>query len=142
LLGVVTHLTLILDAMSVALMKPEKIPVIEAIPPPADMVESLPDKLKESYKKYNPGQIQKFVSAFEKRAFKEYYAEWFWFPLHDKIWINTWSKTNDSDATYDYPSKEEIAEQINTSFLLEGLQETFREGRLTGPREGTELICA
>ena len=40
LISIVTHLTLKFDAMSCALIKPYKLPVIKAIPPPPNMLES------------------------------------------------------------------------------------------------------
>ncbi|KAE8148749.1 hypothetical protein BDV25DRAFT_141489 [Aspergillus avenaceus] len=123
LLGVVTRLTLILDKMSVAFMEPLKLPVIEAIPPPDDVIECLPWTLKKSYRSYTPEQIQQFVKEFERRALNEYYAEWFWFPYHHQIWVNTWSKKEaDPNDVLDYPSQGEIAWQIIQNFTFEMLQ--------------------
>lgn len=141
LLGVVTRLTLVLDKMTIAHMEPKKLPVIEAIPPPSDMVAGLPDNLKKSYNSYSQDQIKKFVQDFEHHAFNDYYAEWFWFPLHDKMWINTWSQARPGASATDYPSKKEIAEQISESFILETLQEYYRKQRKNEPSEGTKFIC-
>ncbi|EEP77575.1 predicted protein [Uncinocarpus reesii 1704] len=140
LLGVVTHLTLVLDKMSYAAMKPLKLPVIEAIPPPEDMVKDLPKALKEKYDKYKPDQIKTFVKNFEDRAMKEYYAEWFWFPLHDKIWINTWSQIKDPVSVKDYPDENEIKKQVKETFSLELLQEFFRGDRKMSAEDATKLI--
>ncbi|KAI1359365.1 putative oxidoreductase [Xylaria arbuscula] len=142
LLGVVTRLTLRLDKMTIARMVPMKLPVVEAIPPPADIVKQLPPKLKMSYDGYKPEQIQKFVEEFERRAFKDYYAEWFWFPLHDQMWVNTWSLAGPEAKATDYPSQDEIKRQIQESFVLEYVQESLRENRKTTPEEGTLLISA
>ncbi|EER30008.1 hypothetical protein D8B26_007284 [Coccidioides posadasii str. Silveira] len=140
LLGVVTHLTLVLDKMSYAAMKPLKVPVLEAIPPPEDMVKDLPKELKDKYDKYKPDQIKKFVQDFEKRAMNEYYAEWFWFPLHDQVWINTWSLTQDSASVKDYPDTDEILKQVNETFALEFLQESYRKDRFMSPESATKFI--
>lgn len=142
LLGVVTRLTLVLDEMKVALMEPLKLPVIEAIPPPLDVIESLPPTLKTSYDKYNPEQIKQFVKEFERRALDEYYAEWFWFPFHDQIWVNTWStKQADPDDVCDYPSEQEIARQIIQTFALELAQALLRIARRIWPPRTTKGIC-
>ncbi|KXG54556.1 FAD-binding, type 2 [Penicillium griseofulvum] len=140
LLGVVTRLTLVLDKMTVALMKPEKVPVVQAIPPPTDMVDKLPDELKKSYDGYTPEEIDKFVREFERRAFNDYYAEWFWFPFHKQVWINTWDLDTTRAKPSDYPSKDEIGKQITQSFILEMLQETLRKERKVEPVDATKLI--
>lgn len=117
----------------------KKLPVIEAIPPPSDMVAALPEKLKNSYNSYSQDQIKRFVQDFEHQAFNDYYAEWFWFPLHDQMWINTWSQATPGASATDYPSK--IAKQITDSFTLEQLQEYFRQQRKDEPSNGTKFIC-
>ncbi|KAH8690619.1 hypothetical protein BGW36DRAFT_401032 [Talaromyces proteolyticus] len=142
LLGVVTRLTLILDEMSVAFMEPMKLPVIEAIPPPPDVIGNLPPSLKKAYDKYKPEQVQQFVKDFERRALDEYYAEWFWFPFHKQIWVNTWStKQADPDDVRDYPSEKEISRQIIQNFTLEVMQEVLRRLRKWWPTWSTKQIC-
>lgn len=141
LLGLVTRLTLLLDKMTIAFIEPTKVPAVETIPPPSSMVASLPEKLKKSHESYTQAQIQALVKESERRAFNEYYAESFWFPLHDQMWINTWSQATEGVSAKDYPSKVEIAHQITTSFVLESAQEILCKLRKWFPESATKLLC-
>ena len=106
LIGVVTHLVLKLDKMSYAIMKPQKIDVIDAIPPPNDMLSLVPKALRGER---SDEQIASAQKRFEEQA-GYYYSEWFWFPYSDQVWVNCWQneKIADGDQGADveeYPSK-------------------------------------
>ncbi|KAF2495420.1 hypothetical protein BU16DRAFT_510261 [Lophium mytilinum] len=105
LLGVVTHITIELDAMTYAIMQPVKVDVGLAIPPTS--LDQIPKALRESW--FNESNAQeKIVSAkkdFEKRAAEDYYSEWFWFSYQKKTWVNTFNTTSDPTGAIDYPSE-------------------------------------
>ncbi|KAK4943963.1 hypothetical protein LTR10_016483 [Elasticomyces elasticus] len=112
LIGVVTHLVLVFDVLSCALLEPRKVPVIEAIPPPPDMPDSaIPSPLrpKQPLSAQRKAEIQK---DFETRALTTDYAEWFWFPLSSEVWVNTWHKTSDVSGAVNYPSDAKTILQV------------------------------
>ena len=74
LLGVVTHITFELEAMTYAVMKPKKPPISLAIPPLKQ--SDIPAAL---YKKWKPEEIEAAQKDFENRATNDFYAEWFWY---------------------------------------------------------------
>ncbi|RLL95561.1 hypothetical protein CFD26_104724 [Aspergillus turcosus] len=119
LIGVVTHITLVVDQMTYAAMTPEKMAVIDAIPPPASLRSRVPQPL---YQPRTPDEIRRAQEAFEKRAAEDYYAEWFWFPYSDEVWINTWSTTTESVDVQEYPDDVEIATQWLQAIAMEALQ--------------------
>lgn len=83
LLGIVTHLTLELDPMSYAVMIPQKLPIMQAIPPPPGLADKdIPEALRI---KMTPQMRQKAQEEFEKHARNDFYAEWFWFPYTSKV---------------------------------------------------------
>jgi hypothetical protein len=112
LVGVVTHLVLEFDPMSCALMEPRKFAVIEAIPPPPDMLDSeipAPLRPKEPLSAERKAQIQQ---DFETRALTTDYAEWFWFPYSSQVWVNSWHKTLDLSGAVNYPSDAKTILQV------------------------------
>ncbi|EME42692.1 hypothetical protein DOTSEDRAFT_133846 [Dothistroma septosporum NZE10] len=102
LLGVVTHLTLALDAMTYAELRPAKIPAILAIPPPDDMWDKVPPALLPKVP-LTTEQKRKAKEDFECKANTGYYSEWFWFPYADECWVNCWNRTTDSSHVKDWP---------------------------------------
>jgi hypothetical protein len=119
LLGVVTHITLVVDKMTYAAMTPQKQSVIDAIPPPDSLRARVPPPLNQPR---TPEQIRRAQEEFEKKAAEEYYSEWFWFPYSDEAWINTWSTTEAPLGVQDYPDHEEIAVQWLQAIAIEALQ--------------------
>ncbi|KAJ9668811.1 hypothetical protein H2201_001057 [Coniosporium apollinis] len=108
LLGVVTHITFELDAMSYAVMEPRKVDIGLAIPPLSK--EEIPKALREDWF-YGPKAAQKLAAAkvdFEKRAADDFYSEWFWFTYQRKAWVNTWNTTSDPVGAKDYPDEARI----------------------------------
>ena len=101
LLGIVTHITFELQPMIYAVMKPEKTPIVLAIPPlkPSDIPPAL---------RKNPGPSEEEFTAalksFEDRATNDYYAEWFWFTFQSTSWINTWNPVTDGEGASEHPS--------------------------------------
>ncbi|KAM0317621.1 hypothetical protein ACHAPQ_010947 [Fusarium lateritium] len=109
LMGVVTHITMEFPPMSYALLAPEKMPVIQAVPPPPGMAEAdIPPALLKYWKPLTAAQKEKCQSDFENRATNDYYAEWFWFPYSDYSWVNTWNNTKDPKGVQSFPDKTQI----------------------------------
>ncbi|CCM02786.1 uncharacterized protein FIBRA_04895 [Fibroporia radiculosa] len=135
LLGVVTSVTLQLDAMGVAELVPTKLSLPLAIPPPKGY--PIPEEIQKMIKKekITDSQLEQARLNFIQRCEEDYYLEWFWFPYEDTVWVNTWKRrdltANDMDLK-PYPDtgldgvtsqnlQEDAAEIITTTFLWKAL---------------------
>ncbi|KAK8066224.1 hypothetical protein PG997_012971 [Apiospora hydei] len=108
LLGVVTHITFELDAMTYAVLEPRKMDIGLAIPPVNK--EVIPEALRAEWfdKADADTQLKAADADFENRAENDYYSEWFWFPYQQKAWVNTWNTADvaevDADSVWpEYP---------------------------------------
>lgn len=141
LLGVVTHITFECDAMSTALMRPMKLDVVQAIPPPPDMKDS---DIPEALRRYrSPEQKLADQQEFEHRANNDYYAEWFWFPYSSQVWVNTWSTDASTENVEDYPSREKIFLQWAETFMMgvaQGLMKRI-DALQSMPLKQTTFLC-
>ncbi|KAM0141342.1 hypothetical protein ACHAP3_002204 [Botrytis cinerea] len=99
LLGIVTHITLLLSPMTYAVLRPTKPDIALAIPPlsPTD----IPIALRKSW---TPAQYADALKEFEDKANNDYYSEWFWFTRSQQAWVNTWNDTADAEGAVEYPS--------------------------------------
>ncbi|KAL3472464.1 hypothetical protein BJX99DRAFT_262252 [Aspergillus californicus] len=89
LLGIVTHITFELDAMTCAEMKPRKVDIGLAIPPIGK--DDIP-KGRQSDWFSSENASKKLADAkvdFDHRAANDYYSEWFWFTYQRKAWEQT-----------------------------------------------------
>ncbi|KAJ6566778.1 hypothetical protein B0H19DRAFT_713862 [Mycena capillaripes] len=104
LLGVVTHLTFELDAMTYAVMEPRKVDIGLAIPPLRK--EDIPSVLRaEWYDEENAeAQMESARQEFVRRARDDYYSEWFWFTYQQKAWVNTWNAVDVAESAVQYPN--------------------------------------
>ncbi|KAL9127507.1 MAG: hypothetical protein Q9217_003637 [Psora testacea] len=115
LLGIVTHITFELDAMTYAILKPQKKPAAFAIPPPDNDIRRIPDALwdvKKYGEKDEPNaefkqNLKLAKEDFDNRAANDYYSEWFWFTYQKRVWVNTWNNTTDATDVVDYPDAAE-----------------------------------
>ncbi|KAI3322294.1 hypothetical protein HD806DRAFT_545422 [Xylariaceae sp. AK1471] len=124
LLGVVTHITFECDAMITAVMRPVKLDVIKAIPPPPDMKDSnIPKPLRKS-RTQEERQIDQ--ANFERRANNDFYAEWFWFPYSTQVWVNTWSTDTNTKDVVEYPSNRKVVVQVLGTAAMNMGQEILR----------------
>lgn len=103
LLGIVTHITFELEAMTYAVMKPQKPDINLAVPPLSQA--DVPEALK---KNFSDAQIADALAQFEGHALYDYYSEWFWFPYQQTSWVNCWNNTSDATDVVDSPTPEEI----------------------------------
>ena len=109
--------------MSYAILRPLKVDVIRAIPPPPGMkLEDIPPMLRIKLSLKDLADAQ---ADFERRALNDYYAEWFWFPYHDKVWINTWENTDDPKGAESYPGRWGKILQFVETISMQVLQNTL-----------------
>lgn len=108
LLGVVTHITYELDAMSYAILEPKKVDIGLAIPPPTK--DDIPVALRQAWYGAEDAteQFTKAKEAFEDQAANKYYSEWFWFTYQQKAWVNTWDTTSDATDVVNYPNDGDV----------------------------------
>lgn len=103
LLGVVTHITFELDAMTYAVMQPLKEDVGLGVPPLSK--NDIPVALRSDW--FNSADadelLKKAAADFERRAANDYYSEWFWFAYQKKVWTNTFNTTTDPANAVNYP---------------------------------------
>ncbi|KAF8318789.1 hypothetical protein DL93DRAFT_2054313 [Clavulina sp. PMI_390] len=94
LLGVVISITLQVEDMQVAELRPSKTHMLLAVPPPVDYMDRLPEEVKKIMKadKITNDKLAKARDDFKIRCETDYYLEWFWFPYQTNCWVNTWNR--------------------------------------------------
>jgi len=100
LMGVVTSITLKLDAMTYARLQPQKTRVALTVPPPEGF--QVPPEIDMTG--VDAASLEIAKKEFIARASESYYAEWFWFAFEPDCWINTWNNDGDALDSRDYPS--------------------------------------
>ncbi|KAG8163928.1 hypothetical protein KVR01_005846 [Diaporthe batatas] len=122
LLGIVTHITFELNPMAYAVMRPQKLHITEAIPPPPEIrIDQLPPGLRPETH-MTEEQRAKAQAAFEDKARNKFHAEWFWFPYTSKVWVNCWSITDDPEGEVEYPRDAQVILQWFQTVLARILQ--------------------
>lgn len=142
LIGVVTHLLLEVDPISCAVMRPQKLPVVDAIPPPPGF--HVPKALQpESGWPRTPEQVDKAQRKFERMANEDDYSEWFWFPFLDKVWVNTWNTDPDTSNVVDFPDPTKAIFQVLGTITMNILQNVaiFTHTQQWWAHTRTLLIC-
>ena len=99
LLGIVTHITFELEAMTYAVLKPKKTAITLAIPP-----LKMSDVPLALYKNWTEKDIQAAKADFENRATNDFYSEWFWYTYQNTAWVNSWNPTSDPKGAKEFPS--------------------------------------
>jgi hypothetical protein len=141
LLGVVTFITFECDAMCTAVMRPAKLDVIDAIPPPPEMKDSdIPPALRKSR---TPEQKQNAVREFERRANEDFYAEWFWFPYSQQVWVNTWETDSSTKDVVEYPSHAKTLYQVASTAAMNMAQVAGQHihALQIAPKMQTSILC-
>jgi hypothetical protein len=117
LLGIVTAVTLRLDPMTFAAMRPFKERIGLAVPPPANY----PVPWQVNMTGITDAQRDQAASDFYQRCEESYYAEWFWFPYQPECWINTWKNDGLRQDAKDYPPPFDVFLQWLEEYLAECL---------------------
>ena len=143
LLGVVTHITFECDTMSTAVMRPLKLDVIDAVPPPPDLKDiDIPEPLRPK-KTHAPAERKKAQEGFERRANEDYYAEWFWFPYSSLVWVNTWKTDSSTEDAVNYPSNVKTIYQVFGTITMNIAQNIVQKinALQTKPFAQTSFLC-
>lgn len=120
LLGIVTHITLELDPMAYAVMIPQKLPIMQAIPPPPGMSDDeIPEALRIDM---TPDMRKQAQIDFENHAKNDFYSEWFWFPYTSKVWVNCWNTVDDGENAVEYPSNVNVFIQWAETVAIQIIQ--------------------
>jgi FAD/FMN-containing dehydrogenase len=136
LLGIVTSLTLKLDPMSYATLRPAKPRVALAVPPPPGF--RVPSGVDMSG--ISRSDLDEAARRFVAHCEQEYYAEWFWFPYQREAWANCWQNDGARKDAQPYPSDLETRRQEMGLYLTELSQNTTF--RLLPSRQQAELFGA
>ena len=120
LMGVVTRITLEFSPRTYTLSSPAKLPLMKAVPPPAELDDKdIPTAL------FIPRTAEEKVQdqiTFERKANSDYYSEWSWFPFSDCAWVHCWNDTIDSDVVADDSNTAQVFLSWATSFTLNVIQ--------------------
>ena len=92
LLGIVTSITLQLEAMTVAQMMPVQRPVVLGLPPPRGypIPEIIQKQTREA--QITEEDVELARAEFVRRCEEDHFHEWFWFPYQKVAWVNTWKR--------------------------------------------------
>src|SRR5277367_5190442 len=98
-IGIVTAYTIRLDKMTYAAMRPAKVPIELAVPPPQEYIDAARKGdpkykwIKDLVAKHSQQTIDDATAKFINICETYYFVEWIWFPLASDVWVNIW--TND-----------------------------------------------
>ena len=115
LLGIVTAITLKLDPMSYAVMRPEKTPVALTVPPPAGF--RVPSAI--DMRGVTPADLDAAWQRFVEHCEHDYYAEWFWFPFQSECWVNCWNDDGRREDAQPYPTEIQTFIEQAESYLAQ-----------------------
>jgi len=114
LLGVVTAITLKLDPMSYARLRPESRRIALTVPPPVNF--KVPSQVNMGG--ITTKEMEEARTRFKEQCAHSYYAEWFWFPYQDEGWANCWNNDGAKAEAVDYPSPgDTILEEIEEALV-------------------------
>lgn len=99
LLGIVTSLTIKLDPMSYAVLKPKSDRVALTVPPPVNY--KVPAGIDMTG--ITPAQLDQARANFASTCENAYYSEWFWFPYQQNAWSNCWNNDGKRADAKPYP---------------------------------------
>ncbi len=136
LLGIVTSLTLKLDPMTYATLRPQSPRLALTIPPPDGF--RVPRAVDMS--NLSRADLERARRRFVRHCERAYYAEWFWFPYQQNGWVNCWRNDGAREDARPYPSEAETLAQQTGTFLVQTLTDT-EWAKLPG-RKQAELFGA
>ncbi len=115
LLGIVTSLTLKLDPMTYATLKPKSVPLALAVPPPPGF--SVPSAVDLSG--VSQADLDQAAANFAAQCENSYYAEFFWFPYQPDAWVNCWNNDGAERDAQPYPSALETSVEEAEEYLIQ-----------------------
>lgn len=115
LLGIVTAVTLKLDPMSYAALKPYAPRVGLAVPPPP----GYPVPAGVDMSGITQADLDWATERFVRHCEDDFYAEWFWFPFQRKAWVNCWKDDGLRVHAKPYPTDLDTTVQELTSYVIE-----------------------
>jgi len=121
LLGVVTSVTLKLDKMTFANMRPFKQRVGLAIPPPTGYTVPEGVDMSGITAEDEAQAFQDFVERVEN----DYYSEFFWFTLQKNAWVNCWKNDGAAADSKPYPSAVQTVIQEAEEYISQLLTECW-----------------
>ena len=141
LLGVITALTIRLPRMTYAAMRPVRVPLELAVPPPKEYIDGARagdpryKYVKDLIEQHSQETLDKARQDFIRRSETDYYVEWFWFPLQRDVWVNTWQNDGFEAQSRPFPNEFEsflewleewIAEEVNNWAIYQILPGEFQ----------------
>lgn len=107
LLGIITSITLELDEMTYANFKTAEKKLLAFTVPSIDanISQAIKNHLSQNNLEAlnNQDGLKKAFMDFVDRCENYYYAEWFWFPLQEKGWVNCWQNNGEKANAVRYP---------------------------------------
>ncbi|KAG8798986.1 hypothetical protein FRC16_006131, partial [Serendipita sp. 398] len=91
-LGIVVSITIQMETMTIAEMRPTQVPVVLAIPPPKGY--PIPQIIRNQMRQANISEedIENARLEWIRRCEEDHFHEWFWFPYQKNAWVNTWKR--------------------------------------------------
>ena len=109
-MGIITAYTIRLDKMTYAAMRPARVPIELAVPPPQEYID-IAKKGDPKYKwikdlvaKHSQTTIDEATANFIKTCENDYFTEWIWFPLANEVWVNAWNNDGIEAESQQIPS--------------------------------------
>jgi len=136
LLGVVVSLTLKLDPLTYARMRPKARRLALTIPPP----DGFPVPHEIHMHGVTEAKKRKAWDRFVDQCENDYYSEWFWFVFQDECWVNCWKNDGSRDRAEDHPGDVKTRIQEVMEYLAH-LANTILFRRLPG-RMQAEMMAS
>eukprot|EP00040_Diaphanoeca_grandis_P010113 m.51793 g.51793 ORF g.51793 m.51793 type:complete len:587 (+) comp21501_c0_seq1:293-2053(+) len=122
LVGVTTHMTIPLDAMTLAEFHPQQVSMFEACPPM--QMSDVPPQIQQYAKEYE-SKFAENGEKFGQAVMNSYYNEYFWSPLQKDVLVNNWKTNSDlSKVDKNFLSKWEVQFQSWSQFIASLLFES------------------
>ena len=109
-MGIITAYTIRVDKMTYAAMRPARVPIELAVPPPQEYIDAARKGdpkykwIKDLVAKHSQKTIEDATAKFIKTCEKDYFTEWIWFPLANEVWINSWNNDGIQADSQQIPS--------------------------------------
>ena len=125
MMGVVTAYTMRLDKMTYAAMRPARVPVELAVPPPQEYIDAARKGdpkykwIKDLVAQHSQKTIDDATNEFIRHCENDYFCEWIWFPLARDVWVNTWTNDGVESQSKSIPTNFQVFLQWVEGWLAE-----------------------